>query len=80
MTQYRGVKINCSECTQDETLACHACNGHGYYVECIEEADVPPVVAVLGVLGYYAFRAFLVVGLVCFAGVAVALVAGGFIQ
>lgn len=43
--------------------------------EAVEDADVPPWVAVLGVVGYYVGRALLALGLVCFLGAAALLVA-----
>jgi hypothetical protein len=80
MTDYVGIKINCEDCTQDETLGCSACNGHGYVIECLPDANITPWVAAVGVVGRVLFAAFLAVGAVCFAVISVALLAGGFFQ
>ena len=79
MTEYIGRKIICDDCTTPgETPGCRSCKGHGYVVECVEGADICPTTAALAVVGYYLFRAFLVLGLACFVVIAVGLTIAGF--
>jgi hypothetical protein len=63
-TEYVGKKVRCERCPPRR--GCASCAGRGYVIECrevLDEAECPPSVALVGVVGFYVFRAILVAGL-----------------